>query len=77
MEVVEAVHYIPRPPVGHHEEPHLTWQQKMGAWIGQQLFGEMASCPVGFYYDKHTEACVPLCSPGYKYDRHLKKCVRA
>eukprot|EP00850_Spirogloea_muscicola_P001874 SM000007S20834 [mRNA] locus=s7:409350:410232:- [translate_table: standard] len=44
-------------------------------WLAAYVFGRSESCPVGFYLDPVTAACVPLCAPGYLYDRDLKRCI--
>eukprot|EP00850_Spirogloea_muscicola_P001138 SM000004S15008 [mRNA] locus=s4:708374:709254:+ [translate_table: standard] len=44
-------------------------------WLAAYVFGRSESCPIGFYLDPATTACVPLCAPGYLYDRDLKRCI--
>ena len=35
------------------------------------------TCQVGFFYNKLTRTCTPICKPGYVYDPVIKKCLKA
>lgn len=52
------------------------WQSAV-AWVAKRVLGggEGESCPVGFYVDPASRACVPLCAPGFLYDPDLKRCI--
>eukprot|EP00897_Mesotaenium_endlicherianum_P000679 jgi/Mesen1/10611/ME000088S10109 len=63
------------PVQGVADEPRRSWGQALFAWVVQKLVKSNDSCPVGFYYDPNSKACVPMCAPGYLYDVDLKRCV--
>lgn len=48
-------------------------------WCVNRLVGvkKEEECRVGFFYDKVTRTCTPICKPGYVYDPVLKKCFKA
>lgn len=48
-------------------------------WCVNRLMGVKTEeeCAVGFFYDKVSRTCTPICKPGYVYDPVLKKCCKA
>lgn len=63
-------------PQGTLHKPKRNFVQTSLAWAANRLLASSDSCPVGFYHDPNSNACVPVCAPGYLYDRTLKKCVK-
>eukprot|EP00271_Cylindrocystis_brebissonii_P012154 TRINITY_DN302_c0_g1_i1.p1 TRINITY_DN302_c0_g1~~TRINITY_DN302_c0_g1_i1.p1 ORF type:complete len:274 (-),score=0.87 TRINITY_DN302_c0_g1_i1:551-1372(-) len=57
------------------QEGQRSFFQRLVAGLARSLLSGNDACPVGFYHDPKSKACVPVCAPGYIYDRTLKRCV--